>query len=57
MEQPLHLLEVRIQDAPAPWFCNLKMLELRHALGLDYIQKNRFTEGTLIMGKLDARNK
>lgn len=24
--QLYHLLEVRIQDAPASWFCNLKML-------------------------------
>ena len=53
--QPCHTLQVRIQDAPSSWFCNLKMLQLRQNLGLDCILAHRFTDGRMVMGEMYAK--
>lgn len=54
-KQPCHILQVQTQDAPAPWFRNLKALQLRHALGLDCILEHRSLDGYMVMGELYAK--
>ena len=50
-----HQLDVRIQDKPCVWFKNLKMLQIREALGLDcHIQVNH-RAGKIVLGELIAK--
>ena len=50
--KPFHQLEITIQDRPTDWFHNLKLLQIRKALGPDYHLQVQCRGGRLPIGKL-----
>ena len=54
-KEPFHQLEISIQDGPADWFRNLKLLQIREALGLDCLLQVQCRVGQLSIGKLTAK--
>ena len=54
-KEPFHQLEISIQDGPADWFRNLKLLQIRKALGLDCLFHVQCKVGWLTTGNLTAK--
>ena len=54
-KEPFHQLEITIQDGPADWFQNLKLLQIRETLGLDCLLQVQCKVGRLMIGELTAK--
>ena len=54
-KEPFHQLEITIQDGPADWFRNLKLLQISKTLGLDCLLQVQCKVGRLMIGELTAK--
>ena len=52
---PFHQLFVKIQDSPGTWFRNLKLLQIRYALGLDCFLTLKHRPGNTPIGEVVAK--